>query len=39
LFATTDALGQLWLFWLAPLLGAAIGGFGWRYLLGGQQAE
>jgi aquaporin Z len=39
LFATTDALGQLWLFWLAPLLGAAIGGLGWRYLLGDHEAE
>jgi len=39
LFATTDALGQLWLFWLAPLLGAAIGGLGWRYLLGDHEVE
>jgi aquaporin Z len=39
LFATTDALGQLWLFWLAPLLGAAIGGLIWRYLLGDQETE
>jgi aquaporin Z len=33
LFATTDALGQLWLFWVAPLVGAAIGGVIWRTLL------
>ena len=33
LFATTGALGQLWLFWLAPLVGAAIGGLIWRTLL------
>jgi aquaporin Z len=26
------ALGQLWLFWLAPLLGGAIGGFVYRWL-------
>jgi aquaporin Z len=39
LFATTDALGQLWLFWLAPMLGAAVGGLGWRYLLGDQETE
>ena len=39
LFATTDALGQLWLFWMAPLLGAAIGGLIWRYLLGDQETE
>lgn len=25
IFAGTDQLGQLWLFWLAPILGAAIG--------------
>lgn len=39
LFATTDALGQLWLFWLAPMLGATVGGLGWRYLLGDQETE
>jgi hypothetical protein len=33
LFATTDALGQLWLFWVAPLLGALIGGVIWRFVL------
>ena len=33
LFATTDALGQLWLFWAAPLAGALIGGVIWRGLL------
>lgn len=33
LFATTDALGQLWLFWVAPLVGAVIGGAIWRFLL------
>jgi aquaporin Z len=33
LFATTDALGQLWLFWAAPLAGAALGAAVWRYLL------
>jgi aquaporin Z len=26
------ALNQLWLFWLAPLVGAAIAGFGFRYI-------
>jgi len=26
------ALGQLWLFWLAPLVGAALAGLLWRYL-------
>jgi len=26
------ALGQLWLFWLAPLVGAVVAGLVWRYL-------
>jgi aquaporin Z len=30
LFAENGALGQLWLFWLAPLVGAAIGGLIWK---------
>ncbi|MEX0280935.1 MAG: aquaporin Z [Arenibacterium sp.] len=29
-FADTPALSQLWLFWVAPLVGAAIGAFVWR---------
>jgi aquaporin Z len=33
LFAETEALGQLWLFWLAPLVGAVIGALAWRFLL------
>lgn len=33
LFAETAALGQLWAFWLAPLVGAAIGALIWRGLL------
>jgi aquaporin Z len=33
LFATTGALSQLWLFWVAPLLGAGLGGVIWRLLL------
>jgi aquaporin Z len=28
------ALGQLWLFWLAPVVGAAIAGLGYRYVTG-----
>jgi aquaporin Z len=28
------ALGQLWLFWVAPLIGAAIAGVTYRYVLG-----
>ncbi|MFD2652665.1 aquaporin Z [Brucella rhizosphaerae] len=34
LFAETGALGQLWLFWVAPLVGAAIGAIIWKGLLG-----
>ncbi|MBK0019734.1 aquaporin Z [Brucella pseudogrignonensis] len=34
LFAETSALGQLWLFWVAPLVGAAIGAIIWKGLLG-----
>lgn len=33
IFAETGALGQLWLFWLAPLAGAAIGALIWRFVL------
>ena len=33
IFAETGAIGQLWLFWVAPLLGAALGALIWRYLL------
>ncbi|MCO5794011.1 MAG: aquaporin Z [Blastomonas sp.] len=33
LFAQTGALPQLWLFWLAPLLGAAIGALIWKFVL------
>jgi aquaporin Z len=32
-FATTGASGQLWLFWAAPLIGAAIGALLWRFVL------
>lgn len=33
LFAENGALGQLWLFWLAPLVGAALGALIWRFIL------
>ena len=33
-FASTAALPQLWLFWLAPLIGGALGGCAYRALLG-----
>ncbi len=32
LFAGAEALGQLWLFWVAPLVGAALAGFVWKLL-------
>jgi aquaporin Z len=32
-FAETGAFGQLWLFWLAPLAGAAVGAILWKGLL------
>lgn len=34
LFAGTEALGQLWLFWLAPVAGALLAGATYRFLLG-----
>jgi len=33
LFAETAAMGQLWLFWIAPLAGAALGALIWKVLL------
>jgi aquaporin Z len=38
-FAETGALGQLWLFWVAPLIGAAIGALICKYLLSSDSAE
>lgn len=38
LFAETAALGQLWLFWIAPLVGAAVGALIWRFLLSDGEA-
>src|SRR5690606_25367172 len=32
LFAGSGAIGQLWLFWLAPLLGGLLGGIVYRWL-------
>lgn len=32
LFATNGALGQLWLFWVAPVIGAVVGGVIWKWL-------
>jgi aquaporin Z len=33
LFAGGDYLGQLWLFWVAPIAGAVVGGLIWKLLL------
>jgi aquaporin Z len=33
LFAQTGAAGQLWLFWVAPLVGAAVGALIWKLVL------
>jgi aquaporin Z len=34
IFADTGALSQVWLFWVAPLAGAALGAIIWKSLLG-----
>ena len=34
IFADNGALGQVWLFWVAPLAGAALGAIIWKSLLG-----
>jgi len=39
LFAETGALTQLWLFWVAPLAGAAIGALIWRFMLAPDDAS
>lgn len=37
-YAETGAVGQLWLFWLAPLIGGAIGAAIWRYVLAPEES-
>ncbi|MBK8082809.1 MAG: aquaporin Z [Devosia sp.] len=39
IFASNGALGQVWPFILAPLLGAALGAAIWKYLLASHDAE
>lgn len=34
LFAETAALSQLWLFWVAPILGGVLGGLAYHFVLG-----
>ena len=36
-FNGDGAPAQLWVFWLAPLIGAAIAGFAYPYLFGGNE--
>jgi aquaporin Z len=36
-YADTAAVSQLWLFWVAPLAGAAIGALVWKLLLAGSE--
>lgn len=38
LFVGGWALSQLWLFWLAPIVGGALGGFAYRSLLGSDES-
>jgi glycerol uptake facilitator-like aquaporin len=37
LFADGPALAQLWLFWLAPLIGGAVGAFIWQAIEGAEE--
>jgi len=39
LFVGGQALGQLWLFWVAPLVGAALAGLTYRFLTGASGLE
>lgn len=32
IFADANAMGQLWLFWVAPILGAALAGLVYKFI-------
>jgi aquaporin Z len=38
LFADGPALAQLWLFWVAPLIGGALGALCWKLIAGSEEA-
>ena len=38
-YADTAAVPQLWLFWVAPLIGAAIGALVWKFVLASEDCE
>jgi len=37
LFAGSEAIAQLWLFWVAPIIGAALAGVAWKLLADGEE--
>ena len=37
IYAGSEALGQLWLFWLAPLVGGLVVGFAYTWMLGAKE--
>ena len=39
IYAGEAAIGQLWLFWVAPIVGALIGAFVWRTIRGQETAD
>ena len=39
LFAGSDLIAQLWLFWLAPLVGGVLGGLLYRNVFGGEDDD
>jgi aquaporin Z len=36
-YAGNGAVGQLWLFWVAPILGGLIAGASFKWILGGDE--